>query len=358
MSGVLLNLADAADDAAISELLALSDLPGWISLSYRAAPGAHGLPHPRAVSRTLVARDGGRLAGMVTRSVFPGVLNGHEQPLSYLSQFRVAPFGRRRVKLLQQAFEACRTSFAADPPWSFASLVVDNSPATRLLTSGLPGFPRFTPVGRYETIVLRSLRAGVLPGIRHAGPEDMPEVAAFHRSLARPLAPVLAADDLAQGRWPGLVPEDVLLAERGGRLAGLVALWDQRRFRQLRVTGYRRPLAAVRGVANLLGPLTGYPHLPRVGDDLALGYLSFLSVAPGEPGTALHLIEAGRRLAGARGLQGVALGLAGDDPLLPQLRERLRCATYGSCIYTVSWQDGAAPSPGDFVGQRPDIGLL
>jgi hypothetical protein len=354
MSGLTFDLTGAEDDASISDLLAQSDLPGWISLSYRSSPGAHGMLHPQAVSQTLVGRGAGGLAGMVTRSTYPGFLAGHVQDLSYLGHFRVAPFARRRLKLLRQAFDAFHDRFGAG--WSFASLVDDNIPAKRLLTSGLPGFPRFVPVGQFKTVVLRSLKPAKMVMVRTALPKDMPQVAAFHHALARSLAPVLTAEDLAQDRWLGLAPQDVLIAERAGKLVGFVALWDQRHFRQIRVTSYRRPLSALRGLVNLLGPLTGCPHLPDVGKDLALGYLSFLSVQPGDHDTALRLVEAARRLAGARGLQSVALGLGADDPLLHRLRPR--AATYGSCIYTVSWQDGAAPPPSDFIGMQPDIGLL
>jgi hypothetical protein len=113
MSGFSFDLAEAEDDASISDLLAQSDLPGWISLSYRSTPGAHGMLHPRAVSQTLVARGGGGLAGMVTRSSFPGYLGGRAQDLSYMGHFRVAAFARRRVKLLRQAFDAFRDRFGA-----------------------------------------------------------------------------------------------------------------------------------------------------------------------------------------------------------------------------------------------------
>lgn len=352
MAGFTFDLANPEDDSAISDLLAQSDLPGWVRLSYRSAPGAHAMLHPGAVSRTLVARGGGGLAGMVTQTTYPGYLGGRVQDLSYLGQFRVAPFARRRVKLLRQAFDTLKERFSAG--WSFASLVDDNTPAQRLLTSGLPGFPIVTPVGRFTTIVLRSLKPSQGAGVRTAEHADLPHLAAFHRSLARTLAPVLTPEDLA--RWPGIALQDILVAEQAGTVVGFVALWDQRRFRQVRVMGYRRPLAAVRRVVNLFGPLTGFPHLPGVGEDLATGYLSFLSVLPGDHDTALRLVEAGRGLAGARGLHSVALGLAADDPLLPRLRQR--SATYGSCIYTVTWQDGTAPPPSDFIGMQPDIGLM
>ncbi|NJM83853.1 MAG: hypothetical protein HC844_16640 [Tabrizicola sp.] len=160
---------------------------------------------------------------------------------------------------MQQAFALCRDRFGADPPWSFASLLDGNTPARRLLTSGLPGFPRLTAVGRFRTVVMRSLRPGVMPDIRPAAPQDMPQVVTFQASPQRPLAPVLDADDIALGRWPGLAPQDFLLAERAGRLVGLVALWDQRQFRQLRVTDYRRPIRAVSTAAERTGASDGLP---------------------------------------------------------------------------------------------------
>lgn len=358
MTGFALEQAEATDEAAISDLLALSEMPGWISLSYRSAPGRHGMPHPGAVSRTLVARGPDGLAGMVTRSTYSGGLGGGVQTLAYLGHFRIAPTARRRVKLMQRSFETYCQTLGAENAWAFASLLDRNIPARRLLTAGLPGFPRFTAVGNFTTLVLRCMSPQPFPEVRHGLPEDMPAVAEFHRAHLRPLAPALDPTDLAGRRWPELSPQDFLLAERAGRLVGCIALWDQRPFRQLRVTGYRQPIATLRGVANVLGPLTGFPHLPRVGDDLSLAYLSFLTVEPGDHATALWLIRAARMLAGKRGLESVAIGLAADDPFLPRLLDAHRAATYGSCIYAVTCQDGTIPLPGDFTGMQPEIGLL
>lgn len=358
MDGWQVDLAGPEDDAAIRALLAGSTLPGWISMSYRASSGAHGMLHTRAIRETLVARRGSDLAGMVSRARFPGFLHGSQATLSYLGHFRAAPNAARRTKLLRGAFEACRDRFGGEPSWSFASLLDGNATAHRLLTSGLAGFPRFSSVGRLQTLVFRSLRPAVVPGTRQAQTQDMGAVVEFHRMRARPLAPVLDAADLSAGRWPGLAANDFILAEQGGRLLGFCALWDQRRFRQLRVSGYRQPLSALRPVINLAGPVTGFPRLPALGEDLRMGYISFLTVRPGDHATALCLIQAARRLAGGRGLDSVALGLAEDDPCLAPLRTAMRPASYGSCIYTLAWQDDAGPSPADFADMQPEIGLL
>lgn len=358
MDGWQVDLAEPEDDASIRALLAGSTLPGWISMSYRSSPGAHGMLHPHAIRETLVARREGDLAGMVSRARFPGFLHGSQAILSYLGHFRAAPNAARRTRLLRGAFDACRDQFGGEPSWSFASLLDGNATAHRLLTSGLAGFPRLSAVGRLQTLVFRSLRPKDVPDTRQAQPLDMGEVVEFHKMRARPLAPVLDAEDLLGGRWPGVSTSDFILAEQGGRLLGFCALWDQRRFRQLRVTGYRQPLSALRQVINLAGPVTGFPRLPPPGEDLRMGYLSFLTVRPGDRATALRLVQAARRLAGQRGLDSVALGLAEDDPCLAPVRTAMRAASYGSCIYTLAWQDDARPPPADFADMQPEIGLL
>ena len=63
---------------------------------------------------------------------------------------------------------------------------------------------------------------------------------------ARQLAPALDAERLAAfiDAAPGLAIEDYLVARRAdGRIAGFLALWDQRLLKQLRVLGYSRRLS-------------------------------------------------------------------------------------------------------------------
>jgi hypothetical protein len=354
-------LAGPDDDAQIADLLAQSELPGWISLSYRVAPGAHGLPHPRAVNQTLIARqDDGALAGMVTRSTFPAFLKGRPKDVSYLGHFRVAPAFRRHSKLLRRAFDEFRAHLDTGD-WSFASLLDDNRAAHRLLTSGLPGFPTFTQLGRYQTTVFRSKATRADPAITAAKPDEMDEVISAYTRMAQhhPLAPVLTPGDFTTDAWPNLKPSDFLVARSAGQIVGLVALWDQRVVRQMQVTGYERRVSLMRPFINALGRVTSLPRLPPVGEHLKVANLSFLATDDPSGKVALALIGAARALAFERGLDGVALGLAVADPLLEQVRQNLRGASYGSCIYGVTWQGKAnSPPPSDFAGMRPDIGLL
>lgn len=364
LPSVRFSLATSEDDGAIAALLAQSELPGWISLSYQAMPGHHGTLHPQGHSQTVLARDAsGVAAGMVTRTVLPGYFGGKQATLGYLGQFRIAEAFRRRPKLLQQAFASFR-KLADDPdetPWYFASILSGNLAAKRLLTADLPGFPKFKRAGALFTLAFRSKSRAADPAIRPATADEMPQLAAFANRLNadRPLSPRLDAADLANGCWLGLSAHDFMMLHDGGRLIGIAALWDQREFHRLTVTGYDRRLRPWRKLVNLAAPLAGLPHLPAPGETLANATLAFLSVEGNDPGAARRLLAHARHVAAQRGLAMFSLGLAEDDPLLTPLRRAGRHILYESCIYAANWHDGAAlPGHDEFQLMRPEIALL
>src|SRR5262249_3988146 len=88
---------------------------------------------------------------------------------------------------------------------------------------------------------------------------------------------------LSPVRSRGLRVQDFLIFRHGDRVAGCLACWDQRQFKQTVVRGYARPLAWARPVSNLLAPLTGTPKLPAVGESLAFAYASHLGIDNDDP---------------------------------------------------------------------------
>ena len=66
--------------------------------------------------------------------------------------------------------------------------------------------------------------------------------------------------------------EDFFVALRGDKVAGCVALWDQRAYKQVVVRGYSRLLASSRWVLNILGA-----GLPACESTLPMAWLSHLA---------------------------------------------------------------------------------
>jgi hypothetical protein len=80
------------------------------------------------------------------------------------------------------------------------------------------------------------------------------------------------------GRWWGFQIGDFYVAQRSGKVIGVIGKWDQRAFKQTRVLGYSRSLRWFRPLANAAHPLLGTPRFPEPGEAVPYFYLSFVAV--------------------------------------------------------------------------------
>jgi len=130
-------------------------------------------------------------------------------------------------------------------------------------------------------------------------------------------------------KWPGLRAEDFILARRGGELHGVAAVWDVRAVRQVRVHSVGGLLRLARLPLRLWHVVSGWPALPRSGEVLAAGYVSFFAVRGDDVPLAAALLRAARALAAERGLSWLFVCLHERDPLAPALRGMPGIAAHG-----------------------------
>jgi hypothetical protein len=156
---------------------------------------------------------------------------------------------------------------------------------------------------------------------------------------------------LGEGTIERIGLDRFLVHERGGAMLGVVALWDQRAFKQVVARRYRRPLGAMLPAYNLHARLFGRVPLPRPGSPLAQTFLAFLA-----------LDDAALPLAQALVLDALshcptpvaALGLHARHALLETI-DRLRPIRYPSRVYAVSFGD---PVDLDARPVQPEAALL
>lgn len=331
-------------------------MPGTISLSFEREPNyftAAGLDGHR--SQTIVAQDEetGALLGMGTRSMRMAFVNGAPAETGYLSHLRVNAgyrWGLSLGRVLARAFEKLRELHREDPlPVYLVSVVEDNLRAHRLLAAGAAGLPPARPYARMITAALAvrpgRLAAARLGGasLRRAARQDVPAVLDCLRrnGTALQFAPCWNGESLFSERHtPNLRPEDFFVAERGSRVVGCLALWDQRPFKQTRVRGYSGSAACWRWAVNFVSRFAAVPYLPPPGAQLNFAYASHLAVDGFDERIYLALLRAVYHEAARRGLSLLMTGLAEGHPLRPALERSQPHITYRSLIYLLAWDDG------------------
>jgi hypothetical protein len=361
--------ANAATESGLRRLLRENPVGGEILVSLEREPNAF---HAAGISgdsyQLMLAMTGEDRRSIATGGRFEltAWVNGTPQPVGYLGELRAAGGLRQRKTLLFESFRTMRRYHeAGHVPFYLTTIVSDNTAARRLLEAGLGDMPTYRPL---EPLITFTIPAKVGAGRRAS--------AAVVRGTESQLAEIAAA--LAQNgphyqfhpawteatlrsrdRCRGLSPEDFFVSRRGDRLAGCLALWDQRSFKQTVIRGYSKRLARVRPLFNMIAPLLSRPRLPVAGTRLESAFLSHIAVNPDDGETLEALIVAACREASRRGLDYVMLAFAARNPLAGLIRKRFPCHNYPSMIYVVYWEDGAAAA-GQLDGRipHPEVAIL
>lgn len=350
MSALAFELATEADEAELRRLLRENPMRGAISLSFEREPNYfHAAAIEGPFHQTLVAReaDTGEIIGVGNRSVRPMFVNGRVQEVGYMSQLRIHPkygTGLYLARGLAQGFQLYRELHAdGRTPYYLMSIIEDNLPARRLLTSGLPGYPcarEYTRMFTYAVYPVRHKRPLPLPlPLRIVHGQDAYAgaiVDCLNRNGARKqYAPFWTRDSLFTS---DLKPSDFILALNGNHVIGCIACWDQSAFKQTVVRGYSKSIARWRRALNWLSPLGGWPYLPDPHTRLRHSHASHLAIDDDDSVVFSALLCELYNHNLEHGYSYFVIGLAESNPLRRVVRT-YRPLTYISRIYLVNWEN-------------------
>jgi hypothetical protein len=323
-------LAGPDDDARLRAVLRANGLPTWVEMAMQYEPSYFAAHNWFGHDWAVLAEERGATVGMYSAGIKPVHLDGRAERIGYLGGLRVNTEHRHRIRHLRAGY----ASIPALAPergtrdWWFTVVSADNAAARRLLEAGVRGLPVYRPLGDYLTLALPTARAQRNGAWRVARADEAATLIAFHNAQAAQLqlSPVLDAALVAR---IGL--EHFRVHERGGALAGVVALWDQRAFKQIVARRYRAPLGALIPLYNLAARLTRRIPLPRTGGVLAQCHLAFLALDETATHDGLALM---RDLLAHCATPIAALGLHAGHALIGQL-EPLRALRYPARVYAV-----------------------
>lgn len=329
----------------VRRLMREAPMQGAIHLSLQREPDANlarEIQGSKHVTVFVLNASDDQVLGVGSRSVRSLYVNGKVRPVGYLSQLRAQP-GRNGLRRLSAGYKAIEQS-RGDGEYScdITSIIEDNTVALRMLERGLPGLPDYRLFARLTTFVMPTCAR--VRSSRHkveiAGAEDLGHiVSCLQNYLSQYQFSPYWDEQMIQDQnlCNNLSVNDFLIIRDGEEISASVAVWDQRKFKQVIVNGYSRALASIRPLLNIPLYLLGKPRLPAAPSELNLAYLSHLAVKNNDPEKFRDLLKMARLTAAKRGIDYLALGLTTVHPLHRVLSRSFPSYQYSSKLYTVHW---------------------
>ena len=357
MSGFLMREAQAADNAGLLRLLGVAQPSRGVMLTFERAPDYfHSVAVTHEKPHILVAesRKDGEIVGVAsfgTRQLF---INGSEQAVRYGSDLRIAAEhqGSRLIIYITRAVR----EVLKEQGWYQAIILEDNQRTRDVLEGARAGLPQYRTHTGLETSTLsgRKHKAGTASSeglkVDAANKADIPAMNAFLRDMAAHYQ-FLPAYDFSglltdAPYFRGLTLDDFLLVSDANGLRGMVALWNQKTFKQTRVVGYSPLMNFLRPFYNFWARHFGGFVLPPAGEAFSYRVLHSLLTAPDDMAAFNALLDAAweeshRRDAG-KATTALTLTLADNDPRTPALARFRRLALRGR-HYTVAFNEAAHP---------------
>lgn len=305
-SPVTFRLAGPKDSAARCDLFARVSMDTDLVLSVRRDPDFDALYRIQTDDwECWVGKEEGRIEAMATILFRDGYLDGERRRVGYLGDMRLAPrvqgrhlLGRFYGPILGDAARArgCEIFLTA--------VIASNQRAIRALTARnrrTEGMPRYTPLRDFRIrsvhLALPRRRRASPYRVRRADEGDLPALAAFLDADARlrPFGYPMPEAELRRrlAEWPGLRPGSFYLAEdRGGGLAGCLALWDAAPVKRTVVSAYRGGMRRVKRMYDLAARFLRVPRLPDPGGELRYLYATHQAIPSEDPAVMRALLDA------------------------------------------------------------------
>ena len=322
MSTYAIRKATPDDSPALLKLLAATAQQGSIRLTFERAPDYF---HAAAVSTEkpeiwVMDKAGEGIIGTFSigqRRVF---INGQPQQVRYGSDLRIHP-DHQGGRTLFRLFGCYREQMQND--WMQTVILEENQASLSTVGSGRNILPHYIPAGHFTTRLISLRRKEKRPpcsAVKRATSADLADMQAFFLQQAgqKQFYPVYDFSRIGteDPYYRHLALRDFFILREQGAITGIAALWDQKGFKQTRVSGYSRSLGVLRPFYNSITLLTGHLPLPPVNSVNSYLALHCVLVKDNQPQRFSRLLRSIRHALNGSDVQAIACGFDRRDPLL------------------------------------------
>lgn len=317
MAGLIVRPAGADDHAVLEALFRVTAMGSRIRIAVERDPDYFAGAAVQAAEPCVWAgfEPSGRAVGLLSAGSRRVWLGG-ECGMRYLCDLRIHADWQRST-LLSRGYRLLKREVFAPGEWAQTLVLEDNVRAIELLTSRRAGLPEYRPAGIYRTWLLPAQGIPFERNItvRRASAEDLAGMQRLYDEALRrrSFGEVLSLSGWGDGRWHGLNLGDFLVAERQGRLVGMLGLWDQSGFQRLRIAGYSRAVAMLRPLWNAWAAIRGDVSLPPADSIVRMRKATAIACEDDDPAILRALLA---EALAARDGKLTLVGMSAADPLV------------------------------------------
>jgi hypothetical protein len=338
MAGLIVRVTGLKDHAALEALFRATTMGSQVHLAVERDPDYFAGAAVQAAEPCVWAafEPSGRAVGLLSAGKRRVWLDG-ERDMRYLCDLRIHGDWQRST-LLSRGYRLLKREVFATGEWAQTLVLEDNLKAIELLTSRRAGLPEYRAAGIYRTWLLPAQDVSPEQGIavRRAVAEDLAEMQRLYDDAMRrrSFGEMLRLSGLGEGRWNGLQIGDFLIAEREGRVIGMLGLWDQSAFQRLRIAGYSRGIRILRPAWNASAAIRGNVPLPPAGSVVPVRKVTALACEDDDPAILRSLLAEALQ---ARDGKLTLVGMSAADPLVAAM-DGLRGRRDQGRHFLVGWE--------------------
>lgn len=342
-------LAAAPDDLQLRQLLRDTVVPGQVQMIYAREPGFFdSFSATGGTTQVIVADDNNQIMAAGCRTIKELFVNGEPAPVGYLSGLRLADSVQNGT-VLARGYSFLKNLHNDHKTRAYLTTIIHgNEYARQMLTSKRAGLPSYLPLGDFVTHVIPvrikprqscPLRGLCIESGESGSSEEVREFLNQHGSR-RQFFPVSRTDGGEKDGLASIGLADLLVARKDGKIAGVIAVWNQEQYKQYIIAGYSRLFRRLCPAINTVLRICGFRPLPPAGEQLRFAVAALVCIRNDDPLVFRCLLRHALNKAAAAGLHQFAIGLHEHDPFCPSMK-RFFHIKYRSWLYLVSWEDNS-----------------
>ena len=320
MAGLTVRRAESGDHAALEALFRSTAMGSQVRIAVQRDPDYFAGAVVQAAEPCVWAsfEESGRAVGLLSAGKRRVWAEG-EREMRYLCDLRIHSDWQRST-LLSRGYRLLKREVFTTGEWAQTLVLEDNVRAIELLTSRRAGLPEYRPAGVYRTWLLPHQSVSAEQGIkvRRAESDDLVALQRLYDEAMqrRSFGEMLELSGFGEGRWHGMALADFRVAEREGRVIGMLGLWDQSSFQRLCIAGYSQAISVLRPIWNGWAAVSNNVPLPSPGSVVPMRKVTAMACEDDDPAILRALLGVALR---EQGDKLTLVGMSAVDPLVPAM---------------------------------------